>query len=137
MTTKLMYAPEGEPIRVALITGHTTIIETTPTEVQAIFQSEARRLGAVFAKEGEVAAKVEAPAAPNASNEEAERIKAALILMLERNEDGDFTAAGQPNLRVVRELAGFNAERDDVYNVFAALKDEVANNGGNATASLS
>jgi len=137
MSNKMMRAPEGETVRVCLLTGHTIVITEEPCEVPAIFQIEARKLGAFFCKEGDVAAKVEAPAAPNATNEEADRIKAALILMLERNDEEDFTAAGQPNLRAVRALCGFNAERDDVYNVFAALKEEVAANGGKASADLS
>lgn len=136
MTTKLMRALEGDTVRVALITGHTIVITEEPCEVPAVFQIEARKLGAVFCKDGDTATKVEPPVAPNATSDETDRIKAALILMLERNEEDDFTGAGQPNLRSVRALCGFNAERDDVYNVFAALKEEVAANGGKASADL-
>lgn len=138
MSNRLMKAKLGETVRVALISGHTILIGDEPTEVHPQFQREALSLGANFCDGGEEApADVPPPPpAPDATAEEKEQIKAALILMLERNEEDDFTKAGQPNLRVVRELAGFNAERDEIYNTFAELKAEVAQNG-EATVDLS
>ncbi|MGL6289235.1 MAG: hypothetical protein ACRC2H_00945 [Silanimonas sp.] len=137
MSSKLMRSADGELIRIALITGHTILIGAEPVEVPAIFQIEARKSGAVFAKEGDLPATPGEGEKPNATTQETDQIKAALVLMLEREEDGDFTTAGQPNLRAVRELCGFNAERDDIYNVFAALKEEIASNGGKVTTDLS
>ena len=50
--------------------------------------------------------------------------------MIERDVEGDFTKAGDPNLNVVSQLAGLRATRKDVGPIFAELKAEAEAEAG-------
>ena len=121
MTIRFRTPDGSEPIRIALLTGHATIIGHDWQELDVRFQREALRLGAE--QEGAVN-----PAPPNLpppiDEAEAEAVRKALIVMLDRNGEGDFTAAGYPDMRILRGLAGINVSKDAAYAVFDKLKAE-------------
>jgi len=114
--------PGQEPIRVALLTGHTTFIGHEWQELDERYHREALTLGAqTEASENRV---VQLPPAIDAS--ETDAIRSALVQMLNDTDPEHFNAAGLPNLKTVRERVGFNANRDTVNKVFAAIKAEAA-----------
>ena len=122
MTTQFR-TPEGiEPIRVALLTGHTTIIGHEWQDLEARYHREALRLGAQTTS----AENPEIQLPPPVDESEAQAVRAAIVTMLDRNGEDDFTASGYPDLRVLRGLAGFNASKELAYSVFEKLKAEAA-----------
>lgn len=124
MTIKFR-APEGQTIRVSLLEGgHTAIITDEWRELDARFHRAALAQGAISSD-------TTTPAPPPPPHEgdvneptPEDLVRRALIQMLERGEPNDFTGAGMPDLRIVRGLAGINADRDLIYNVWSALKAE-------------
>lgn len=124
MTIKFR-APEGQIIRVSLLEGgHTAIITDEWRELDPRFHRAALAQGAISSD-----TTTPAPPPPPHEGETNEPtpedlVRKALITMLERNEPNDFTGAGMPDLRIVRGLAGINADRDLIYNVWSALKAE-------------
>lgn len=120
--TRFRTPPGQDPIRVALLTGHATFIGHDWQELEERYHREALKLGAqTEAAENRV---VSLP--PAVDNSETAAIRGALIQMLNEAEPEHFNAAGQPNLKTVRELAGFNANRDTIHKIFAALRAEAA-----------
>jgi hypothetical protein len=120
MSTKFRSPPGSEPIRVALLTGHTTIVGNDWQDLDPRFHREALRLGA----QTETAENIERGLDAPVDKGEADAIREAIKVMLDRNSEDDFTASGYPDLRVLRGLAGFNASKDAVYAVFDAMKAE-------------
>jgi hypothetical protein len=123
MTIRFRTPAGHEPIRVALLTGHTTIIGHDWQELDPRFHREALSLGAQ--PEG---ADNPAPPALDApiDADETEAVRQAIITMLDRNGDGDFTSAGYPDMRVLRGLAGVNVSKELAYAVFETMKAEAA-----------
>lgn len=130
MNDKTMFrAPDGETIRVSLLEGgHTAIITDQWRELDARFHRAALAQGAIRAVPAGAAEDPAPPPPPHEgqTNEPTHEglVRRALIQMLERSQDGDFTGAGLPDLRIVRGLAGINADRDLIYGVWAKLKTE-------------
>ncbi len=50
--------------------------------------------------------------------------RAAIQVMLGRNEETDFTNAGPPDIRQVSKLCGFQARKEDVLQVWHAMVKE-------------
>lgn len=122
MSTKFR-APAGtDPIRVVLLTGHTTIVGHDWQDLDPRFHREALRLGAQTETAENIAKGLDAPT----DQTEEEIVRAAIITMLDRNGEDDFTSSGYPDLRVLRGLAGINASKELVYAVFDKLKAEAA-----------
>ena len=126
-------SPTTAPIRVALLSGHTALIGPEWRELDPIFHRDALALGAQCD-----ATEIDNPTVTPASSDEAKQavtdtdteIRKAIIEMLNRDEDGDFVAStGLPNLTVLQKMLGFRAEKEQVYAVFRAMKDEA---GGEA-----
>ena len=123
-------APTETPIRVALLSGHTAVITDEWRELDPIFHRDALAKGAqcdatdianpvvTVQSSDEGAAKV-----VDAETE----IRKVIIQMLGREEDGDFVAStGLPNLKTVEKLVGFRVDKEQVYTVFRAMKDEAS-----------
>lgn len=122
-------SPTGNLIRVALTSGHVTIIGEEWRELDPMFHREALAQGAQVDKT-EIR---NAPAPPIAASESGAakvqdtetEIHKAIVTMLERDDDGDFVkGSGNPNLKAVEKLVGFRVERDTVYNIFQKMQDE-------------
>jgi predicted component of type VI protein secretion system len=122
MTIK--FRSTGNPIRVALLTGHITWINEEWTELEPRFHQAALAAGAIsesFPQED--APKPDEPIDVSMTD----ALKAAMLKMLDRigqpGSEADFTLHGWPSTPVVNKLAGFNAERELVNKSFAELAE--------------
>lgn len=51
-----------------------------------------------------------------------EELYAAFDLIVERNDSGDFTAQGIPTVKAVEKIVGFNVEKKEVAESYAAYR---------------
>ena len=114
-------------IRVSNIFGHCAIVGSEWAELPEILHRDAMAAGCEC--DQTVVATTEAKPmtaadAPKRVVDEATVIREVLEVMLVRNEDGDFTADGTPNAKVVSKLAGMNVRKEAVMNVWIAMKNE-------------
>lgn len=122
-------SPTDEPVHLALLSGHSAIVYREWRELPEIFHDEA------LARRCECDKRVTAPKGARVLNS-AEAInqspdvdtlyRQALTTMLERDVEGDFNGDGQPAVKVVSELAGFAATKEDMLRVFRAMEAEAA-----------
>lgn len=61
------------------------------------------------------------PDAPLGDDREAE-IKAAFDLLIERNDSNDFTGQGVPSVKAVEKIVGFDVDRKELVELWAAIK---------------
>lgn len=119
-------APSGE-IRVSNIYGHSAIVGTEWMALPEILHRDAMAAGCIC-EQSVIETKAPAPEtaadAPKRVVDEATVIREVLEVMLVRNEDGDFTADGTPNAKVVSKLAGMNVRKEAVMAVFVAMNNE-------------
>lgn len=117
--------PRG--VRLALLSGHVTNVGADWVELDPIFHQAALEKGCHCDQEtiGDRAG-LSLTRGPDASKQidPPEAIRTAIQLMIEREEEGDFTAAGNPNLNIVSSLVGFKPHKDDVLQVWHAMKAE-------------
>lgn len=115
-------------IRVSLLSGHSAVVGEQWRELDPMFQAEALAKGAEC-DQGRFAAEtpkgIEAEN-PHANGEVTHEIayRNAIATMLNRDQAGDFTSAGLPDIRRVSQLVGFQANKEGVYGVFHAMKAE-------------
>lgn len=105
----------GEPIHIALTTGHTAVVGTELTELDKIFHKEAIARGAL--PEG-------VDADDNATNTGFDRkqtIIDTLNAMADGDTQGDFNNDGRPNLKRLNERLGFTASREEVDAAWAEV----------------
>lgn len=130
--TKLFYAPEGEPIRVALADGRIAVIGEEPRELQQCFWRAATRAGALTA-DGLTAAELAGPK-PDANSDPLERAENILQAVLEaarspEDEPGfetAFNGDGKPNVRWLENRLGIQldaGERDAAWVQAQAVLD--------------
>lgn len=107
-------------------TGHVALVGPEGKKLPSIYHNAAIAAGCECDAPTLKREDVKPQASPDAKTDKApaERIKDALKTMLERDVEGDFTKAGDPNLNVVSQLAGLRATRKDVGPIFAELKAE-------------
>ena len=65
----------------------------------------------------------EAPAQPVAPVDRMEMILSCVRALIERNERGDFTAAGIPNLNVLGKKTGFRVDKNELKEAMATIND--------------
>lgn len=123
-------SPTETPIRVSLLSGHTAIIGHDWRDLDPIFHRDALASGAQCDAKAidnpDVSVESSAEGSAKVTDADAE-IRKAIIAMLDREEDGDFVAStGLPNLKTVEKMVGFRVEKERVYSVFRAMKDEVS-----------
>jgi hypothetical protein len=132
--------PRG--VRLTLDSGHVTRVGPEWTELPERFHQAALEKGC-HCDQTVIGERVAAQptTGPDAMQtlDEPKAIREAIQLMLARNEEDDFTAAGNPNANAVAKLCGFKVTRDSMLPVWHALKAEVAaeaaaNSSGNASA---
>jgi hypothetical protein len=88
---------------------------------------DAVAIGAVSEDEIDLLPTEAAPAAPMSPDKRNELLCAAFDKLLLRNERGDFSASGLPNVAKLKELCGFevtNRERDAAWTAYTAAKAE-------------
>ena len=100
--------------------------EDVPTHVPPHMEKEVIAIGAVRA-DGETPKVLEQdkklPDVPLGDDREAE-IKAAFDLLIERNDSNDFTGQGVPTVKSVEKIVGFDVDRKELVELWAAIKAE-------------
>lgn len=100
--------------------------EGVPTHVPPHMEKEVIAIGAVRA-EGETPKVLEPetklPKIPVGDDRESE-IKAAFDLLIERNDSNDFTGQGVPTVKAVEKIVGFDVDRKELVELWAAVKAE-------------
>lgn len=119
--------------RIALQSGHVTIIGQDWKWLHPRFHAKARAAGCVAYGDQATDPSVKdgnAPGSIGAAQASREgRIAAALKEMLVREVKGDFTRDGSPNTNVVSALIQGNASKAEIMAVWATLKDEAGDDG--------
>lgn len=119
-------SPRGD-IPVSNIFGHSVIVGEEWTTVPEVLHRDAMAAGCICEQN---VVETKAPVAETAADapkrvvDEATVIREVLQVMLVRGEDGDFTADGTPNAKVVSKLAGMNVRKEAVMAVFVAMQNE-------------
>lgn len=128
------YTPSSfkEPIRVALTTGHVTIVDYEPTELHPRFVREAVSLGAV--PEGVSEALMKAAEAPTSEVKPEDRhaqIKQVLLDMIEhaKTTEGadEFTATGLPSIPAVKKRLRGDVTKEEVYSAWSEVDPDKGN----------
>lgn len=123
-------SPTSAPISIVLLSGHSAVVGPEWRDLPELFHHDAVRLGCERTDQAPIPAKTQVEAGDESlgrddgSHEAAYR--QALTTMLDRDEEGDFTADALPNTNVVSGLCGFRARKEDVLRVFREMKDEAA-----------
>lgn len=120
---------DRETIRVDLGDGRMAVVGADWRGLPLDFHNEAVRQGCeVDTQTGRYSAS-DAPdpkqgaAAPSAGSDEA--VRARVLEMLQRDEEGDFVeATGKPNLRVLTGLCGFTVDQSQASRVLKGLEEE-------------
>lgn len=113
----------GQPIRLALLSGHVTIVGPEWRELSQIFHQAAFQAGCERSDQPPPPAQLKRDDGRSMGDHDA-AYRAALVTMLSRNEEGDFTRDSLPNTNTVSGLCGFSARKEDVLRVFREMKEE-------------
>lgn len=102
--------------------------EDVPTHVPPHMEKEVIAIGAVRAEgEGDTPKVLDPekklPDIPVGDEREAE-IKAAFELLIDRNDSDDFTGQGVPTVKAVEKIVGFDVDRKEIVELWAAMKAE-------------
>ena len=127
-------SPTETPVYLALHTGHTAVVRREWADLDPIFHAAAfeKRCecdkGGVIAPQDVAIEAAEVSEARFASTDD--HYRAALKTMLERNEEGDFTKDGLPNIKSVSKVVGFVAVKEDVLRVYRDMVAEAEAQAG-------
>jgi len=120
------------PVRIALTSGHTAIVDSEWRELPPVFHSEALAScecdqERTKAEHVELKSSDEAKGRPNTHDDV---IRQAIELMIAREGEpefeNDFTADNLPNTKIVSSLGGMTFRKEDVLRVYRAMQDEAA-----------
>lgn len=120
-------SPTDEPIRIALLSGHTANVGREWRSLPEIFHHAAMTHGCERDDSRVVPVLKPVEAGKDAMHQTTDidaKYRAALITMISRSQEGDFTAASLPNINTVSSLVGFAATKADVLRVFREMKEE-------------
>lgn len=119
----LLKSPTENPISFGLPngSGHCMVLGPDPQDVPKMFIQSAFSAGAVTADEDLISNSP--PDTPSASN--LDLIEAGIKTLLEREEDGDFTAAGLPDRRRLSKLVGLNVSAEDLVIAWKRVSESV------------
>jgi hypothetical protein len=109
-------APGDKPVHIALVTGHTAVIDVEFGELDARFHREAIAHGCI-----PFGTAVEEPAAKGATFDRRQVIIDAINAMLDGAAEGDFTGDGKPDLRKLSARVGFGVDRSERDSLFAEV----------------
>lgn len=118
-------SPTNEPISFGTSngSGHSMVLGPEGDDVPQMFIQSAFAAGAIPA-EADADEFVSAPKATFEKTDQ-ELIKNAIKTMLERNDEGDFTAGGLPNRKKLSALVGMNVTAEDVTTAWTALNESL------------
>ena len=114
---------DGEVIRIASTSGHICLIGSEFVEVPDHMEADAYAAGCVSEAlynsikadmEKDAAAKTALTGGALTPAQKHEAIKLAIQSMLDGNEDGNFTTAGLPNMKVLVKQTGFPLTKDEM-----------------------
>ena len=114
---------DGEVIRIASTSGHICLVGSEFVEVPDHMESDAYAAGCVSEAlynsikadmEKDAAAKTALTGGALTPAQKHEAIKLAIQSMLDGNEDGNFTTAGLPNMKVLVKQTGFPLTKDEM-----------------------
>lgn len=124
-------------VRLALTSGHVTTVGTDWQTLHPRYHEKALAAGCQV-DQGIIE---KPPVAPPASSPQAQVntdevsiLRKALIKMIERNADNDFTESDKPNLKTLRKEAGIEFDKDVAYRLYEELKAEASAADGEAEA---
>lgn len=103
-------------------------LKNTPTHVPPRVIREAIALGAEAAEEDKsvvTKAMAELDAAKDEAAARAPTIEAAVRKLLERNQRGDFTAGGRPNMNVLFRETGLQVAPEELEPIWVKVKAEI------------
>lgn len=123
----MRYRHPQRRIRLALTSGHVAYVDTDWTPLDDRFQQEAVLKGCEVEQNIiPVVAKQEPAASEDAfvNTDEESILRRALIALIERNEEGDFTTTGLPNIRALEKIAGTQVNKGEAYRIFREMKNE-------------
>jgi len=116
-------SPTNEPISFGTLngSGHCMVLDKDGADVPQMMVQSAFAAGAVPAD----ADPVEFVAAPVNRTEKThlELIEDGIKLMLERSEEGDFTASGMPDRRKLSKLVGLNVTAEECTSAWRSLNE--------------
>ena len=116
-----------EGVRLALLSGPIVWVGKDWVELPLNFQEAAMKAGCEIDQSEIPAIQVdpETLKAPILVADEVRQIvRTALIRMIERNADGDFTAVGLPNLKTLLRESGVPCEKEVALSIYAELQHE-------------
>ena len=121
-------SPTGKDIQINLDNGHSgTVFADRFEDLHPMFHREALMAGAITDN-------MDLKAIESATEEggtamvRKDRIRDAIIELLDGGDQENFTQSGQPKLAKVRELVGFGIDREEMMAVWAEI---TADEGGN------
>lgn len=99
-------------------------VKNQPVDVPALLEKEARSIGAerVDGDNPDVLDAETETVAPMTSGERTDQITTAFELLIERNDPKDFTGAGVPSVKAVEKIVGFDVDRAEVVEAWAAYR---------------
>jgi hypothetical protein len=110
---------------VATLKGHSiAFTKGKPVYVPKVVQPDVIAVGAVPADGSDFVLEEDKTKAPVLPEDREPAIRAAIAMLKERNERGDFTAAGQPDAKAVAELTGFKVQAKEISVIWQKLHDE-------------
>lgn len=113
--------------RLSLLSGHVARVGTEWTTLHPRFLQAAIAAGCEIDQNIIPAVTKEAPKASAeavVNVDSASVIRRALVQMIERGQEGDFTSSGLPSIKVVEKLAGVQVDKGDVYRIYRAMQAE-------------
>ena len=121
---------DEQVIRLASTSGHIVLVGKDFVEVPEHMESQAYAEGCVSeALYNSIRADMEKDAAAQAAligggltaDQKREAVKAAIVAMLDGKEEGSFTAAGLPNMKVLAKQCGFQLTKDEMEAAWAEV----------------
>lgn len=106
----------GEPVHLALLSGHTAVVGTEPTELPKMFHREAIARGCL--PEGVT---LEPKESTDGNFDRKKVIRDAIEAMLDGTDPEDFTGDGKPKVDRVSAKAGFRVSREEADAVFEEI----------------
>lgn len=121
----MRYRNLRQRVRLALTSGHVAYVGSDWTELDDRFQQAAVLAGCEVEQNVIPATAKQQPAASTeafVNTDEESIIRRALIVLIERNEEGDFTNTGLPNIRALEKIAGTQVNKGEAYRIFRDMK---------------
>lgn len=112
------FPPEDKPVSIALLSGHTAVVEPGGTELDQRFHKDAVAKGCMPLARAEE----QAPATP--AFDRKARIKETIKEMLAGEDPEDFMGNGQPNKAKLDARLGFGTQRIEVETAFNEIQAE-------------